>query len=206
MDFLQPCWISSSPGANGLNQLKFTILSARNLALIHLKPHPTMEKRRSFIKKSGLLLAAGALPISAISRTLGLHKNPPANVVITLYVDTARISNPDVNASCNFGQDPNISNEEFTVDVNLGDTITWQGVSANAPSTDSVSIESINHEGGQNVFDQNVLRGNNGVVTGTARVRTDGGEKYKYKISFKVTNSGSSRNGTFHIDPKIAVH
>jgi len=165
-----------------------------------------MEKRRSFIKKSGLLLAAGALPLGAMAKLLGLKKSPPANIVITLYVNTAQIDNRNVNASCNFGQDPNISNEEFTVDVNMGDTITWQGVSANAPSTDSVSIESINHEGGKNVFDQNVLRGSNGVVTGTAKVRTDGGEKYKYKISFKVTNSGSNRNGMFHIDPKIAVH
>ncbi|HEY5692554.1 MAG TPA: hypothetical protein VIS49_13950 [Cyclobacteriaceae bacterium] len=167
-----------------------------------------MEKRRSFIKKSGLLFAAGALPLGALAKVLGLMKSPPADVVITLYVDTARIDNQAVNASCNFGQDPSISNEEYTVDVNLGDTVTWQGVSANAPSTDVVNIVSINHEGGKNVFDQNILKGsgNPEKVTAIAKQRTDGGEKYKYKISFTVLNNGVKRNGTFNIDPKLAVH
>lgn len=102
-----------------------------------------------------------------------------------------------------------ISNEEFTIDVNLGDTVTWEGVSSNAPSTDVVNIVSINHEGGKNVFDKNVLKGNGETpekVTGTAITKTDGGEKYKYKISFTVLNNGTKRNGMFHIDPKIAVH
>lgn len=167
-----------------------------------------MEKRRSFIKKSGLLLAAGALPLGAIAKVLGLKKTPPANVVITLYVNTAQIDNRNINASCNFGQAAGISNEEFTTVVNLGDSVTWQGVSANAPSTDVVNIVSINHEGGKNVFDQNVLKssGTPEKVTATAKQRTAGGEKYKYKISFTVTNNGSKRNGMFHIDPKIEVH
>ncbi|MEQ8302698.1 MAG: AidA/PixA family protein [Cyclobacteriaceae bacterium] len=164
-----------------------------------------MENRRSFIKKSGLLLALGSLSQSAFA--LVTKRDPhAANITITLYVDTSQIDNRNVDSACNFGQDPGISNREFTVDVNLGDTITWEGVSANAPSTDTVSIESINHEGGKNVFGQNVLRGSGGIVSGTAQYRTDGGEKYKYKISFKVTNNGSNRNGMFHIDPKIAVH
>ncbi len=169
-----------------------------------------MEKRRSFIKKSGLLLAASALPFSAFAKLLGLKKSPPDSVVITLYVDTAQINNRNVNASCNFGQAQDISNEEFTTVVNLGDSVTWQGVSANAPSTDVVNIVSINHEGGKNVFDANVLKGSTSEgrekVTATAIQRTTGGEKYKYKISFTVFNNGTKRNGTFHIDPKIEVH
>lgn len=168
-----------------------------------------MEKRRSFIKKSGLLLAAGALPLSAIAKLLGLKKSPPASVVITLYVNTAQIDNRNVNASCNFGQNPSISNEEFTTLANLGDSVTWQGVSANAPSTDIVNIVSINHEGGKNIFDKNILKGNGQSpekVTDTVRTSTTGGEKYKYKISFTVLNNGTRRNGTFNIDPKIEVH
>lgn len=167
-----------------------------------------MENRRSFIKKSGLFLALSALPVSAFSKLIGLSKKPES-VVVRLYVDTARIDNRNVNASCNFGQNPSISNEEFTIDVNLGDTVTWEGVSSNAPSTDVVNIVSINHEGGKNVFDKNVLKGNGETpekVTGTAITKTDGGEKYKYKISFTVLNNGTKRNGMFHIDPKIAVH
>ena len=169
-----------------------------------------MEKRRSFIKKSGFLLAASALPLSALAKFLGLKKSPPATTVVTLYVNTAQIDNRNVNASCNFGQASGISNEEFTIEVNVGDTITWQGVSSNAPSTDVVNIVSINHEGGKNVFDQNVLKSSmedgREKVSAVVRSRTDDGNKYKYKISFTVINGGNRRNGMFHIDPKIEVH
>jgi autotransporter translocation and assembly factor TamB len=168
-----------------------------------------MEKRRSFIRKSGLLLAAGTLPLSAFSKLLAFKKSPPESVVVTLYVNTAQIDNRNVNASCNFGQAQGISNEEFTIDVNVGDNITWQGVSANAPSTDIVNIVSINHEGGKNVFGENILKGNDQnpqKVTGTALYKTDEGKKYKYKISFTVMNGTKKRNGMFHIDPKIEVH
>ncbi len=167
-----------------------------------------MENRRSFIKKSGLFLTLSAFPMSAFSKLFRLSKNPEA-IVVRLYVDTARIDKQDVNASCNFGQDPSIANEEFTIDVNLGDTVTWEGVSSNAPSTDVVNIVSINHEGGKNVFDKNILKSNGQqpeTVTDIVKSRTDGGEKYKYKISFTVTNNGAKRNGMFHIDPKIQVH
>jgi len=167
-----------------------------------------MENRRSFIKKSGLFLAISSLPISAFSKLLG-RKSPAASTVVTLYVNTSEINNQDVNASCDFGQDSGISNEEFTIEVNVGDTVTWQGVSSNAPSTDVVNIVSINHEGGKNIFDQNVLRSNGQSperVSGVVKARTDDGKKYKYKISFTVMNNGEKRNGTFHIDPKIFVH
>ncbi len=167
-----------------------------------------MENRRSFIKKSGLFLAISSLPLSAFSKLFG-RKSAVANTVVTLYVNTAEIDKQDVNASCDFGQDSSISNEEFTIDVNVGDTVTWQGVSSNAPSTDVVNIVSINHEGGKNVFDKNILKSNGQSperVSATVKSRTDDGREYKYKISFTVTNNGSKRNGMFHIDPKIFVH
>jgi hypothetical protein len=161
-----------------------------------------MESRRSFLKKTSLMVAAGTLPFSALSRQ-------GQNIVITLNVDTANVDKQDVNASCNFGQDDSTSNEEFTVQANIGDTITWQGVSTNAPGTDIVNIVSINHEGGKNVFGQNVLRANNNTpqrVTGQVQFATPEGQDFKYKLSFTVTNNGKQRNGMFHIDPKLQVH
>ena len=133
----------------------------------------------------------------------------PANILVTLYVNTDEIDKSDVNASCNFGQPSDVANEEFTIVANIGDTITWQGVSTNAPSTDLVSISAINHEGGKNVFGKNVLAGNRAnpeKVIAQVTAKTPEGEEYKYKISFTVTNNGVKRNGTFHIDPKIEVH
>lgn len=128
--------------------------------------------------------------------------------VVTLYVNTADIKTPNESAYCNFGQGNGVSNEEFTTVVNVGDIITWRGVSSNAPNSDVVAITSINYEGGTNVFGQNVLndtRSAPGVVSGKVLNRT-GSNKYKYKISFTVSQGGAKKGGTFHIDPKIEVH
>jgi hypothetical protein len=164
-----------------------------------------MKNRRSFIKKSSIVLTVGSVlfPIVSIAR----RKDVTDNTVVTLYVDTAQIAKSDVNQYCNFGQPSNIANEDFTIEVKVGDTVTWQAVSANAPSTDIVNVASINHEGGKNVFGKNVLKGDGQSperVTAQVLHKTAGSD-YKYKISFKVYNNGVKRNGTFHIDPKIRV-
>lgn len=164
-----------------------------------------MQNRRSFLKKSGVILAAGSLPLAGVS--ISKQRDVAGNTVVTLYVDTEGITKPDVNPYCNFGQPPEIANEDFTIEVEVGDTVTWQGVSANAPSTDTVDIVSINYEGGKNVFGQNILRGGGEdpeTVSATVLYRTEGSD-YKYKLSFRVYNDGVQRNGVFHIDPKIRV-
>lgn len=172
--------------------------------------HSIMQNRRSFIKKSGSLFAAGLLPLSAFS-ILRTRQGQAENIVVTLYVDTGSIEKNNSAVACHFGQPEGVSNEEFTIDANVGDTITWVGVSTSAPETDQVNIRSINHEGGKNVFGQNVLIGDRGApekVVGKI-VSTTGNEKrdfFKYKLSFTVKNNGQNRNGTFHIDPVIRVH
>lgn len=131
-----------------------------------------------------------------------------ANVNVTLSVNTGSIVNPDVDAYCTFGQGDGVSNENFTTQANVGDTITWQGVSSSSPSTDVVNITSINYTGGQNVFDQNVINGNNGSpekVIATIASSTQG-EEEEYTINFTVYNGSTRRNGSFSIDPKIIVN
>ncbi len=126
---------------------------------------------------------------------------------ITLFVNTAEVTSQNTSVTCNFGQAEGVTNEDFTLDVKVGDIIVWKGVSTNAPDADMVSIKSINHEGGVNVFGKNVLRGNGQdpeVVTGVV-VQGAPGEEDKYKVSFRVFNDGSKRNSTFHIDPKIRI-
>ena len=166
-----------------------------------------MENRRSFIKKSGIILAATCLPAVALSNSDKKEKIGLADVIVTLYVNTEQIVKPDVNPYCNFGQPLNINNEDFSIEVNVGDSIIWQGISSSSPS-DTVHIISINHEGGQNIFDRNLLPGDNGVperVIGTVLNPTPEGKEYKYTIAFTVFNNGVKRNGTFHIDPIIVV-
>ncbi|MDH3709925.1 MAG: hypothetical protein OER04_08565 [Cyclobacteriaceae bacterium] len=123
---------------------------------------------------------------------------------ITLSVATDQVENSNTHEVCNFGQDPGISNEEFTIFVALGDTVKWVGVSANAPDSDEVEITAINHEGGARVFGRNKLNDTDGIVIGVVTEGREGDEE-KYKVSFKVHNNGVKRNGTFHIDPKIKV-
>lgn len=130
---------------------------------------------------------------------------------ITLNVDTGRIVKHDVNMYCDFGQENGVSNEDYTIIVNIGDTIVWQGISMNAPDTDIVNITSINHHGGTNIFGINTLHGNEEspeLVVGEVLNSTkgDGKKTYKYIIKFTVYNNGEKRNGTFQIDPKISVN
>ncbi len=130
---------------------------------------------------------------------------------ITLNVETGSVVKQNVNDYCNFGQEGDTPNEEYTIEVNLGDTIIWQGISSDAPETDIVNITSINHHGGTNIFGTNILRGNGESpeqVQGNVLKSTVGGNKkvYKYVIKFTVYNDGKKRNGTFQIDPKIKVN
>lgn len=137
-----------------------------------------------------------------------LSSHPRADThEIILQVDTQNIGPTNTDDVCTFGQDASISNAEFTINVRKGDVIIWKGVSSSAPDTDEVLITSINHEGGARVFGRNVLRDsrqNPGVVLGVISDGKDGDEE-KYKVSFKVLNSGEKRGGTFHIDPKIRI-
>jgi hypothetical protein len=129
--------------------------------------------------------------------------------VITLKVNTAEVEKGNTSATCSFeNQAAGVTNEDFTIKAKVGDIIIWKGVSTNAPGTDRVDINAINHEGGTNVFNKNRLAGNGQepeVVIGTV-VQGAPGNVDKYKISFKVFNNGRKRNGTFHIDPKIQIH
>jgi len=129
--------------------------------------------------------------------------------VITLNVNTAQITNQnEYQVSYFAGQEENTDTRNFTIYVNPGDRIIWQGISSTSPDNDIVNIKSINYEGGTNVFDQNVLnndRESPGIVIGVVKNGTEGFEE-KYKISFTVFNNGVKRQGTFHIDPKIKVN
>lgn len=126
---------------------------------------------------------------------------------ITLFVNTSEVSKDNTAVSCNFGQPEGVTNEDYTIDVRVGDIIVWKGVSTSDPENDIVDIKAINHEGGVNVFDRNVLRGNGQSPETVSATIVQGapGSEEKYKLSFKVYNNGKKRNGTFHIDPKIRI-
>jgi len=157
--------------------------------------------------KSGLMLAVSMLFLCAFTNSP--VSEPMQTVTVTLNVDTGRIEKTKTSSYCSFGQPEGVSNEDFTIDVNVGTTVVWQGVSSSAPGTDVVNITSINYRGGKNVFERNVLRGNNEKperVFGKVVAATPPGQECKYSISFTVTSNGAKRGGTFIIDPKIQSH
>lgn len=124
-------------------------------------------------------------------------------VVITLNVNTAEITRSTINKNSNFGQDPEISNEDFTVEVSLGETIVWQGVSTSSED-DVVQIISIQHESGTRLFNKNRINGSEGVARDKV-VQGRGGNVEKYSIIFRIIRNGSVVPGTFKIDPKLVV-
>lgn len=167
-----------------------------------------MKNRRLLIMKSGLILAVGSLLFS-FSGLREPAQVAPKNVIVTLKVDTGKIDKGNTSASCNFGQEAGISNEEFTIVVNVGDTVTWRGVSSSSPETDVVNITKIKYVRGKNIFGKDLDTkdtGKNQKISAKVLSSTVTEGTYKYDISFTVTNNGVKRNGTFHIDPKIQSH
>jgi len=163
-----------------------------------------MKIRRTLITKSGTALTLLAILLFSF---LAIQAQEPQTVVVTLNVNTGQIDKQNLPTTCNFGQPQNISNEDFTIEVNVGDIIIWQGVSSSAPETDIVEITKIKRAKGKNIFDkEELLPGENKKISGKALSKTTTEDIYKYDISFTVTNNGKKRNGTFHIDPKIMVH
>ncbi len=133
---------------------------------------------------------------------------------ITLHVNTDQITSQNESEVSSFtsespdtqlASDGNL--EDFTTTVNAGDTVIWKGVSSNNPDYDIVNISSINWHGGDNVFDENVIKGNGDSPEEVAAAVKTGtnGQIEKYTIKFTVINNGNKKGGTYHIDPKIAV-
>lgn len=121
---------------------------------------------------------------------------------IILTCDTNNITRDNVNEVCSFGQESDVSNVDFTTDVNVGDIVVWEGEASNVES--SVELHSINYQGGQNVFGQNVINDVDGIVTGTV-AQGQPGDVEKYSLKFRVYRNGSRLPGIFEIDPRIRI-
>lgn len=157
--------------------------------------------------QSAPALKSSDLPINIYSNNI--H-------VVTLYVDTDKINNGNVDEYANFGQAVSISNEEYTTYVRKGDIVIWKGVSVTDP-LDIVNISKINHQGGPRLFNKNTLNGNGGddaganeVVVGvvTKGPEMKGGnslDKEKYLLHFKVKKNGEPQIHSDKIDPYIKV-
>ena len=132
---------------------------------------------------------------------------------VTLHVNTGAITSQNELEVCSFTSESAEGDvtegdiQNFTISVNAGDYIVWNGISSSDPDNSIVNISSINYHGGDNVFDTNVLQGNGETpeeVVGMVQPGTNG-KTEKYAVKFTVLNNGQRRGGTFSIDPKIRV-
>ena len=123
---------------------------------------------------------------------------------IMLNVDTSKITKGTVNKYSNFGQITSISNEAFTIEAAVGETIVWVGKSTTSV-LDEVIIHSINYQSGVEIFDKNILKSqNNSTVIGSVS-QGKVGDLNKYDVKFRVRRKGVKVPGIFVIDPKIRI-
>ena len=92
---------------------------------------------------------------------------------------------------------PATDTREYTIYDEVGDTIIWDGESSDGMA--AIDIRKIKYGKGTNVFNDRELDGET-TVEGTLERNTND-KPYKYKISFKINNTGK----TYTIDPKIIV-
>jgi len=123
-----------------------------------------------------------------------------ANKYLTLRCDIQALQDGEAPyLACQFTvQEPDTDTREFTTEVNVGDTILWEGVSSD--ESGEIDIMKIKYAGGTNVFDKDELDGTT-TVSGRVRRNTKNKPDYKYIISFKINGTGKM----YSIDPKIIV-
>lgn len=143
--------------------------------------------------------------------------NGSTNHAIILKVNTSTIPAPtnppgDIDSYCSFeGQTNGVTNENFEISVNNGDTITWSGIPSPANANDVVKITKIDYESGTNLFGTADLTptGNANTITGTV-ANAHSNDVETYKIEFQVFNNNvlrsSGTSSVYQIDPRIRVN
>lgn len=135
---------------------------------------------------------------------------------ITLHVDTANITPDNLETTCRFTQvvagaettQPDTIHD-FTTEVQVGDTVIWNGIPSPANDMDRVDIGRIIDTGGPNVFTNlsttlTVPQTVTGSVELALSSSTNTEDDETYTIEFSVHNNQAFR-GSYSIDPIIKV-
>ncbi|MGB5264208.1 MAG: hypothetical protein WBN28_11465 [Lutimonas sp.] len=123
-----------------------------------------------------------------------------SQTVVTLNVDTTEIDkHEDLNMTCYFtGQPEGVSLEDFTIEVVVGEEITWVGQSTVDETT--VEIKKIKYEKGVKLLDGDDIDSKGDEKFVKAKVdKGNPADAEKYTIHFKVGNK------PFKIDPVIRI-
>jgi hypothetical protein len=123
---------------------------------------------------------------------------------IVLSCDTNSITKENVNKVCSFGQNSDVSNEDYVIEVNVGDIIVWRGVAKHSSLSSSIEMSEINYEQGQNLFGKNTIKDYEGIITAEV-IQGQPGDEEKYNVEFKVFIDGRMAVNHLKIDPKIKI-
>lgn len=127
------------------------------------------------------------------------------NKMIILEVDTDNINATNINETATFGQPSEISNENFTLDVELGDVIIWQGKTM--PGAGGlVRITLFKHDEGVKLLGAGRIsdQDGTGVIVGKVQAGQPGDQE-KYTLKFEVRQRGSQDWIEYKIDPKLLM-
>lgn len=153
------------------------------------------------MKKSSQIFTAIVLLLLLVC-----HTNYAQTHVITLHVNTDELTKDNVNSEeITYFTAPETQvdvaspAEAFTITVEDGSTIIWEGVSDSGE--DSIDISMIKREKGPRIFSSDEIPGNSNGRAQAIVKKQASSEPYKYKILFKVNGTGRM----YKIDPKIKV-
>jgi hypothetical protein len=124
-----------------------------------------------------------------------LYSQDEHRVTLKCNVAALEADNPPYQVCQFVNQERGTDTRDYTIYAEVGDTIIWNGESSDGSA--AIDIRKIKYDRGTNVFNNKELDGETTVV-GTVQHNTEG-NPYKYKISFKINNTGK----TYSIDPKI---
>jgi hypothetical protein len=154
-----------------------------------------MKNRSEHKKKIFRHLALGLLFSCGMAAGQATHK-------ITLHVDTGTLNNNQTAAASSYftvGPETevldNSSAENFTILVDVGDNIVWNGTSTSGSV--AVKIKKIKYKKGARIFSSDEIDGEANVEAGVIRGSTANG--YVYTLQFQVGES----NRVYTIDPII---
>ena len=133
------------------------------------------------------LISLTGISLSQTTHFIYLHRDMEGNFSFSTGENTIVIDNS--------------TNENFTIEVDEGDTIIWEGMTSQGGA--KIDIDKVRRREGTNIFRWRSINGNrgeDGKRRVDAKVKSErAGVLYKYDLEFSIGDE------TFVIDPKIKV-
>ncbi|MFT4830734.1 MAG: hypothetical protein ACI815_000370 [Psychroserpens sp.] len=149
-----------------------------------------------------------SISLFIVMATISCSLNAQVTHTITLNVNTTILNTGDQNGAFSFSVSAgtvseNINDKKnFTIFVNEGDTVEWEGVSSSGALVQIDEISYVNEVNSSDIFRRPQMPGrlSNGKKKVKVKVEKEKkGKSYTYNIAFSIGTS------SFNIDPKIRV-